>query len=478
MIDAADAFGRRIARPEITTVKGKTMAWRRCESRIGVVGLWASGKTVLMTSLINHLERHDPKRFRLDADRSKRVCQFQQFVPGNGWRPATGWQCFNYSRYRQGLVDGNFPEKTGAALEFGCRFALHGRGFWRHDYQLRLFDIPGERLADSWMAGRSFAEWSDHILFMFGEDAKHQKALRPFLDLMERSEVDEAKLLLGYKTALARLILNHYKPYITPSTFLLDLGGNLADPADWVEKMARKGSAGLAGAEFAPLSAKLRAEQPALTERFTNHYRKYQATVVRPIFRTLMTCHALIVLVDVLGILANGPGMLNDTNKMISDLLNTLRPGNNMLRRVHQVATAVLPVGFRAGGIRKIAFVAPMVDRVAKPSDRENMKRLLQDMLEPEALNFYGLESCFECCSAVCAADVIDEEKRILVGCPIEDKPGERMCFPASPVPSAWPRDWKPEDYNFPFVHPDMPPVMLHPPRHINLDAIFEFVWS
>ena len=31
--------------------------------RIGIVGLYRSGKTVFMTSLINHLSRHDPLRF-------------------------------------------------------------------------------------------------------------------------------------------------------------------------------------------------------------------------------------------------------------------------------------------------------------------------------------------------------------------------------------------------------------------------------
>jgi hypothetical protein len=170
--------------------------------------------------------------------------------------------------------------------------------------------------------------------------------------------------------------------------------------------------------------------------------------------------------------------MFNDTLNMISDLLESLQPGMNVLRFVRQAATSVLPAGRRAGGIRKIAFVAPMADRVAAQSDRENMKRLIQDMLKQKAFNFNGLEARFESCSAVCSTEVVDEANRVLSGRPIEDGSGDLMSYPTSAVPEAWPRDWRPEDYCFPYVHPDMPPVMLHPPRHINLDNVFEFVWS
>src|SRR5688572_15259034 len=37
------------------------------EARVGVVGLYNSGKTVLLTSLINHLQDHDPDRFPLGS---------------------------------------------------------------------------------------------------------------------------------------------------------------------------------------------------------------------------------------------------------------------------------------------------------------------------------------------------------------------------------------------------------------------------
>ena len=456
------------------------MAWRTRARRIGLVGLLGSGKTVLLTSLINHLEQHQPQRFRFGAAGGPQVCRFRPCVPGNGWRPRPGWDCFHYRHYREGLVDGAFPPKTGKPLEFQCDFGIHGRRFWQQDHRLQLFDIPGERLADTSIANNAFPEWSDHILWMLGADAKHGSAVQPFLRLLQRADATEAEILAAYKLALARLILDHYKPYITPSSFLLDLDGNLAKPDDGVEKMAQDRCAGMKGAEFAPLSPELRAAQPSLAQRFAQHYRGYQNAVVRPIFRALAGCHALLVLVDVLAILAHGPGMFNDTLNMISDLLDSLRPGNSVGRRLAQAATSVLPAGRRAGGIRKIAFLAPMVDRVAGKADRDNMKTLVRDMLQTKTFNFDGLQCCFESCSAVCSTDVIDEAGRVLSGRPFADdgQPRLLLSYPSSAVPEAWPVDWSPEDFNYPYVCPEMPPIMLHPPRHINLDNIFHFVWT
>ena len=41
------------------------------EARVGVVGLYSAGKTVLLTSLINHLQDHDPDRFPLGSKETR-----------------------------------------------------------------------------------------------------------------------------------------------------------------------------------------------------------------------------------------------------------------------------------------------------------------------------------------------------------------------------------------------------------------------
>lgn len=44
------------------------MFGQRQRIRVGVIGMYQSGKTVLLTSLINHLLNHDPDRLPLGTD--------------------------------------------------------------------------------------------------------------------------------------------------------------------------------------------------------------------------------------------------------------------------------------------------------------------------------------------------------------------------------------------------------------------------
>src|SRR5207248_623069 len=69
------------------------------ECRVGVVGLYNAGKTVLLTSLINHLQDHDPDRFPLGGP-TTRLRKFTVLPPDHGWEP------FNYAGSRDALVHG------------------------------------------------------------------------------------------------------------------------------------------------------------------------------------------------------------------------------------------------------------------------------------------------------------------------------------------------------------------------------------
>src|SRR5947209_11140648 len=73
------------------------------EARVGVVGLYSAGKTVLLTSLINHLQDHDHDRFPL----GKPGTQLRRFTVKE---PDRGWSPFNYSGHRDALVNyGRWP---------------------------------------------------------------------------------------------------------------------------------------------------------------------------------------------------------------------------------------------------------------------------------------------------------------------------------------------------------------------------------
>src|SRR3954470_2900297 len=82
------------------------------ESKVGVVGLYNAGKTVLLTSLINHLQDHDPDRFPLGS-KETRIRKFTVHAPDRDW------SAFNYTGHRDALVNaGKWPSKTTDRSQF------------------------------------------------------------------------------------------------------------------------------------------------------------------------------------------------------------------------------------------------------------------------------------------------------------------------------------------------------------------------
>src|SRR5438067_283033 len=139
---------------------------RTSEHRIGVVGLHTSGKTVFLTSLINHLKDHDPARFRL-GNGDVTIRRFRELALDRGWDP------FNYKGNRDAVVhDGTWPRKTTDRAQYTCAFE---RSDWRlADAKLKFYDLPGERIADAIMALRIYKDWSDHVLGLIANDKTYR----------------------------------------------------------------------------------------------------------------------------------------------------------------------------------------------------------------------------------------------------------------------------------------------------------------
>ncbi len=445
------------------------------QRRIGVVGLYNSGKTVLLTSLINHLQHHDPTRFALGHDRV--IVRRFRIEPTD-----KEWDKFNYEGHRDALVHGgHWPAKTRDRSQFVCRFE---RSDWTvHDVLLKLYDLPGERIADAAMMGRSFAEWSDHILSVLGNDSTYRVHCLPFLEVLADTDVQEARLLRTYKESLARLIL-HYKPLITPSTFLLDATGSLAEP-DTPENLAEKRCCGLdATRSFVPLSADCRERCPVLVEKYDAFFRQYRDELVAPLLFALKSCHALLVLIDVTMLLAGGVGMYDDNRQMLQDLIEVLDPGKNPWEKLFDpVSRWLLPHTLRPGGIDRIAFVAPKLDLV-HPLDRDRMVHLIRRMVQRYVQNYDGLRAEYLNCSAVVSTKVLPDKagERYLIGVPMRSADGrkiprgEEQCFAVSELPDDWPIEWSPGTYQFPEVYPRMPVRKDYPPDQINLDRILTFL--
>lgn len=461
------------------------------EKRIGVIGPRWSGKTVFLTALINHLKFHDPPRFVIGKRKSPgEVTQFRE-LPENEQtaRGGGGLPWFDYEGYRNQFVQNSrWPATTRDASQYACRFE---RTDWNFaDLQLRLFDLPGERVNDIPMMGSAdepnlaFAIWSDRTCRRLSKDLTAADFFRPYFAKLEEPAVTEADLLHSYKVALAKTRLA-YRPYVSPSSYLLDRNGNRVKGTD-PELLAKTRYCGLGpDEEFAPLPAAYRLQNAETATRFAHRFARYRDEVVAPVVTQLKSCHGLVVIVDVLAILGHGTGMYNDYRTLITDLLAALDPKDTtldfVLRNVYQ---AILPMSWRRSWISRIAFVAPKIDRVPF-EDRARVKGLMEQMVRHDARNCRGVSIEYFAVASVVGAREVQGANHEMLGSTIYDatghplEPGPERKFTVSKVPDTWPEGgWKPGDFVFPDVYPRVSPLSNCPTEQSGLDEVFNFLCS
>lgn len=479
------------------------MLWER---HIGVVGSAYAGKTVFLTSLINHLKRPDAKEFSLGNGVS--IANFHEMSPsqpeasGWKWSPDPGWGLFDYAGCRESLANlHEWPRKTTDRSQYACQF---DRSDWRlYSSRLKFYDFPGERLVDAKMVGMTFEEWSDHMVKLISSHDCYRRHGAPFFQLAESAASSESAMVEAFKSALVRMWFD-FASYISPSTFLVDAGGktirddvrDLAradtsyrdlfrkiqqrsgvtaeDVARASQLLADKRVAGLSPPEqFAPLPELARERHPELAATFAARYDAYRQQVVAPLILALKACHSLVFLIDIPLILGAGHDAYNENCQMVDDFLDVLDPGQRLTGRA--VWWFLERINFmRPGRITKIAFTASKVDQV-RVVDRDKFLSLLRSMVEERAQAHTGLEALFLACSSVVSTRT-SPGKNTLIGRMKATSYGEAEEFEVSVLPDGWPEEWPREHYRFVDVLPDWPKNRDHPPKQINLDKILNFI--
>ncbi len=435
------------------------------ERRIALIGPYASGKTVLLTSLINHIREHEHNAslfplFKARVGRWKCVARIADWLSHacitnvQEERCDDGWTKFPYKACRDALAEGEWPDKSADRFQYVCRYTLNGR--WRSKHcRLKMYDVPGERLADAKMFTLDYAGWSEWVLERLETTAKLRRLSKDFLELQQPgSSVSPERLVKAYLEVLARMI-KECDPYVTPSTVLFGTDGTQPRPED-VERCALARSCGLPGGEFTPLSPDLRKRNPALHSHFEGAYASYKEQVVAPVFAALRECNGLCACVDVLDTLRGGPSKANGTHEILEDTFDVIRECAPRLKRA--------------------ALVATMADRAVE-DERERLATLAEELIAPKDKRLDRCRVRVFYCAAVCSTTTNGDHQLAGYwrGPP---SPGEkRTDQEVSEVPRHWPRGrWDGCQFRFPRPFPDVSQVNRHAPDHVKLNDVFRFL--
>lgn len=451
------------------------------DHRIAVTGLTQAGKTVFLTSLIDHWLKCDPNRFRLDGATQKQIyCKWSDTEIGR-----QGRRFFLKNRAR--LERGDWPEKTLSNERYELLVKLDGRWRWK---RVTFIDIPGERFADADMLlARSFDQWSDEIRHRLGLEERIANESREFLALYDAATADEKlgpatvdNLAVAYQRLLAQLILRQH-PFISPSSILVDQTGqyvpdrvlDASDPAVLVDWLSTTAECGLHGKPVFPLPPSVRATESG--RRIAQNYLAYCQQVVRPALAPLAGCQDVFILIDIVAILENGPEWKNVLAELLDSMLRHVAPGGK-LTRLMKTTLRLGSLGWMPTHLRRISFIATQIDRV-HPNEHDRLGRLLESLYR-EAARCYEADGSFQCNRVLVAAVNSTHCADGLLSYNRQNSRGELEGAQqsANSLPDAFEEDWCPDDYQFPRPAAIMPKNRGVPPAQINLERVTRMLFK
>lgn len=472
---------------------GRRSFWNTMKStrtvRVAVVGGKKCGKTVFLTALENHLRNHHRGEFLIGG---RTVYWNQHAITGTEYH---GLPIFDYVGAKGSLKNGRWPEKTADTSILAMRLLLEDASRSnREDVLLEVLDLPGERISDFPMMGKSYKEWCKWREEVFAGPNGTSPAYRDYLQkVKELGPGDECALLDAYRDFIVYQY-EHFTSDVTPSTVLLELDGTKhgGSPTDFRAEIGglplgfrdKDGKAH----EFIPLPVSCFDKASPLyqlSKKFDCAYEKYTKRVIRPMERWLRGAQKLVYLVDVLTLLQAGADAWDAEKRYADAAIGALCPhGGNVFSRTWRYLKNV----FWRTQINSVYVVATKSDLVVSNTDRTNLKRLVDDLVGG-SLPFLatGIKTNTFSCAAICSTKEVSDEQdptvRGLQGMLKVDgsEPPEYRCaqwIPSS-VPDATPatsQEWKDKinagEFNYQFAVPPKGAGEVHPPPHFGLNVI------
>lgn len=451
--------------------------------RVAVMGSKASGKTVFLTALANHLQDHRPTDFPLGG----RLVTWDKYAITDD--VLHGLPRFNYEDARAHLANGEWPEKTTTSSILALRLLVEDKNGKQENVQLEVVDVPGERIADFAMKGRSYKDW---CLWMQRESATaaYGAYIKTVQDVGPNSE--EA-ILNAYRDFMTQEYEN-CAPCITPSAVKLGIDGRKRGGEDPAAFRAAIASVPIGFTddngevwEFVPLPESCFAKDSPwqdLVKKFAQGYDRYVKKVVRPIVDWMEDAEKLFYLVDMLSLLQLGAKACDSERQYGEAAIGALCPRRgNIFSRMGKWASGFL----WKTCIDTVYVVTTKADCVWSQTNRDNLV-LLADALLGRAIRCIDkkqVKTHMLPCASVCSTKERTDGQAGLQG-KIPDwehpkEPPSLKKWKPSDVPSVLPRsseEWEEMiakgEFNYQFAFPWFDDALICPPRHLNLDVLAE----
>lgn len=487
------SFWKTVGSACVDVAMGRRSVWNALKStrtvRVAVVGGKKCGKTVFLTALENHLRDHHRGEFPIGG----RTVHWNQYaITGTEYH---GLPMFDYVGAKASLKNGRWPEKTADTSILAMQLLLEDASRAnREEVLLEVLDIPGERISDCSMMGKSYKEWCRWREEVFAGPNGTSPAYRDYLQKVnELGPESEGALLDAYRDFVAYQY-EHFTSDVTPSTVLLELDGTKhgGSPTQFRAEIGRlplgfRDKDGNAH-EFTPLPMSCFDKTSPLyplSKKFDRAYDKYAKRVIRPMEGWLRGAQKMVYLVDILTLLQSGADAWDAEKKYADAAIGALCPhGGNVLGRTWRYLKNV----FWRTQINSVYVVATKSDLVVSNADRTNLKRLVDDLVGG-TLPFLaaGIKaSTFSCAAICCTKEVVDEQDPAMRGLQgtlrIDgSEPPEYRCaqwIPSS-VPAVTPtssQEWqdkiKAGEFNYQFAVPPKGTGEMHPSPHFGLNVI------